>query len=94
MIPSCRRIFGAHAPHLAAQHLPPHEICDFAGTPGLRSSLTHSRMGSLRSSAQAHDLGHLASESLAAIGINHLDEDGRVTSYQWHYNQSVRCTCH
>jgi len=29
------------APHLAALHLPPHEIFDFAGTPGLRSSLTH-----------------------------------------------------
>ena len=47
----CRRIFGAHAPHLAGLLL--------------RSSLTHWRMGSLRSSAQAHDLGHLATESLA-----------------------------
>ena len=41
LIPNCRRIFGAHAPHLVALHLPPHEIFDFAGTPGLRSSLTH-----------------------------------------------------
>jgi glycine cleavage system transcriptional repressor len=48
----CRRIFGAHAPHLAALLL--------------RSSLTHQRMGSLRSSAQTHDLGHLDTESLAA----------------------------
>jgi hypothetical protein len=49
---SRRRIFGAQAPHLAALLL--------------RSSLTHGRMGSLRSSAQAHDLGHLDTESLAA----------------------------
>jgi cytochrome P450 len=49
----CRRIFDAHAPHLAALLL--------------RSSLTHPRMGSLRSSAPDHDLGHLAAESLAVI---------------------------
>src|SRR5262245_58934948 len=29
-------------PFGAGTHLPPHEIFDFAGTPGLRSSLTHS----------------------------------------------------
>src|SRR5215471_19889312 len=50
--------FDAHAPHLAALLL--------------RSSLTHPRMGSLRSSAQPHDLGHLAAKSLAAFGITHL----------------------
>jgi integrase/recombinase XerD len=33
----------------------------------LRSSLTHRRMGSLRSSAQDHDLGHLATDEIAAI---------------------------
>src|SRR5215467_16178298 len=29
-------------------------------------------MGSLRSSAQHHDLGHLATKSLAAFGVTHL----------------------
>src|SRR6266545_691041 len=53
-----RRIFDAHAPHLAAGLL--------------RSSLTHGRMGSLRSSAPDHHLGHLAAEYLAKFGINHL----------------------
>src|SRR5256885_644685 len=48
-----RRIFGAHAPHLAAVLL--------------RSSLTHQRVGSLRSSAHDHDLGHLATKSLASL---------------------------
>src|SRR5262249_55605807 len=52
----------------------------FRGTPGLRSSLTHLQMGSLRSSAQPHELppheifdfagtpclGRVATESLAA----------------------------
>jgi len=51
LIPNCRRIFGARAPHLAALLL--------------RSSLTHQRMGSLRSSAQDHDLGHPDTEYLA-----------------------------
>src|SRR5258706_16398587 len=33
----------------------------------LRSSLTHPQMGSLRSSAQTHDLGHLDTESLVTL---------------------------
>ena len=47
-----RRRLGAQAHHLAALLL--------------RSSLTHQRMGSLRSSAQAHDLAHLDTNSLGA----------------------------
>ncbi len=48
---SSRRIFAAHAPHLPAGLL--------------RSSLTHPRMGSLRSSSPDHHLGHLDNKSLA-----------------------------
>src|SRR5215471_1942411 len=46
------RRLGAHARHIAALLL--------------RSSLTYQRVGSLRSSAQTHDLAHLATNSLGA----------------------------
>ena len=48
-----RRLFGAHAPHLAARLL--------------RSSVTHRRMRFLRSSAPDHQLRHLATEYLVVI---------------------------
>src|SRR5207249_8761388 len=69
--PDPRRRLGAQAHHLAARHLPPHEIRtpthrDFVGTPGLRSSVTQLRLRSFRCSAPNHDLAHLDTNSLAA----------------------------
>src|SRR5258708_18841099 len=69
-MPNCRRIFGAQAPHPTPGN--PHPTTAISRGPRdlaallLRSSLTQQRMGSLRSSAQTHDLGHLDTESLAA----------------------------
>src|ERR1700737_3639638 len=63
------RTFGAHAPHPTPRN--PHPTTAISWGPRdlaallLRSSLTHQRMGSLRSSAQTHALGGPAPERLA-----------------------------